>query len=145
MKVIAMAACAALLVAACAPIKSTSTTKNISRDFVISSGTTRDGNTDLSVAVHAFPSGGKVMICAAAGAEGNTTFTPEWPAALLRVTSLYIGGDRLVSGLDFGTHYYDTAALRGKQSNCAILDQPWRSEYDDLRQGIRIGKVRLLS
>lgn len=140
-----LAALAALMISGCTIPTSIDTTKTINpAEFRMISGTSRSANSDLSIAVATYELNGNVMICAAAAAGGNLDFRTKWPPALLRKTTVRMNGELLVSGLDFGAHYFDDALLNGKQAKCATIDKPWKSNYSYRNMSIRLGPVQII-
>lgn len=135
----------AALAGACAPTPYTAdSSTTIGREFTILNFGTRSGDTDLVVAGFAHNVGGKVQICAAAGAVGNPDFEPRWPGALLGATSFYLNGELVGRRADFGSHYPGETVLSGKTANCGTTDAPWKSTYDRKKVRMKIGSVRLV-
>lgn len=138
-------ACLAAFIGACAPTPySADSSKTIGREFTTLNFTTRSGDTDLLVVGFAHNVGGKVQICAAAGAEGNPGFEPRWPGALLAATSFYLNGELVGRRADFGSHYPGKTVLSGKTANCGTTDTPWKSAYDRKKVRLKIGSIRLV-
>ncbi|MEM7525624.1 MAG: hypothetical protein AAF360_18075 [Pseudomonadota bacterium] len=83
------------------------------------------------------------MICAAAGAEGDLTFSAEWPAALLRATKLHIEEELIVCSLEFGAEFYSDSVLLGKSANCAVTDRASKPPYKPENSSIFLRRVEV--
>ena len=120
------AICAALLSACAGTPRTADSSATINRTFSVLNFGTRSGDTDLVIASKAMNAGGKVRLCAAAGADGNPDFEPRWPAAILAATSFYFDEELIGRRADFGTHYPGTVEIVGRTAGCATLDAPWK-------------------
>lgn len=123
---------------------SAETSQVIDRTFTVYSFGTKSGDTDLAVAGLAKNNGGRVMLCAAAGADGNPGFEPRWPAALLGAMSFRMDGDLIGRRADFGSEYPGTTELVGQTAGCATTDAPWKANYARKKVRMELGRVRLI-
>lgn len=131
--------------AACAPASIAGAgagTRTVDGSFAVLDTVATDG-TLLSVAVGAFESEGKVLVCAAAGARGDIHFAGEFPIALLRATTVYMGDETIARRLDFGATYPSDEKLLGKPAACARTDAPWRADFRSEAVEFRVGSVSL--
>ncbi len=144
-RILAKAALAALtaLTGCAAPQGSALPSKKIDRTFAIAKGTTTDG---IEIALAGFvgkSAGNSIIICAAASAEGASTFLSDWPPAILQRAQFLIGEDVVHRGAPFGARYFDTSVLIGKAANCVDTGSPWQAAYEKKGIAVRFGRIVL--
>lgn len=133
--------CAVAALSACATTVATPMDSEPVTDDYAMAETVADNGDRLAIAVRAFERDSRVMICAAAGAEGDVFFSSHFPEAMLKATTVYIGNDKIMSRLEFGATYQSDVDLLGRAADCALTDKPWLASYDVAGFRFKVGRV----
>ena len=141
---LAAVAALSILVSGCASPSSTITsTRPVDRSFTVYNFSTKSGDTQLTVAAYVENAGGKVLLCAAAGAEGNPDFDWQWPKAMLNRLRVYVGDDKIVDRSPFGAEHIGKDSIVGEAANCVVTDKPWKGGYTGRKPTMKLGAITL--
>jgi hypothetical protein len=116
---------------------------SIDRSFT-TAGFRWDSGGAMYVFLTARQSRGRVEVCAARMVTKGAPITYRYNDNMLDSGSVFVGGDRVLTGLAFANALEETDNLLGKPANCRLSSAAWKPEYDGARVEFVIPRQRVV-
>lgn len=135
---------AATIISGCAGKGKQSTGTSIDRSFTVAGYQWKTGGT-VYVFLTARESQGRAEVCAARMATKAAVSTYRYNDDALAAASVFVDGDRVLTGLAFSNVLDETNDVLGEPANCRLSSAAWKPSYDGAEVTARIPRQRFMN